>query len=164
MLAVHNTGWYCDLYLIATLLGTSFGRIDHLDWGTVSVYYLYFDMVVTPGRASGSSSVSYDLPPGEKRPMTESDSRKHLVGYRRVWERYFPWLVAVEGDRSVTGMMWNLCKRHKTNTVVSRVSTHGRSTTNPHFSPYWALAQCTGCLQCATIERVGLNYYGRGAC
>ena len=50
------------------------------------------------------------------------------------------------------------------NTVVSRVSAHGRSTINPHFSPYWALARCTGHLQYATIERGGVDYYGRGAC
>ena len=35
--------------------------------------------------------------------------------YRRVLERDFPWLVAVESDGSVTGMMCKLRKRHKTN-------------------------------------------------
>ena len=54
-------------------------------------------MAVTTGRASGNSSASYDLP-GEKRPRSESDSSKHLVEYRRMWERDFPWLVAVESD------------------------------------------------------------------
>ena len=29
-------------------------------------------------------------------------------------------------------------------TIVSRASAHGRSTINPHFSPYLALARCTG--------------------
>jgi hypothetical protein len=69
-------------------------------------------MAATPGRDLGSSSASYDLPPGEKRPRI--DSSKHLVGYRRSWENDFPWLVAVESDGSVTGMMCNLCKRHNT--------------------------------------------------
>ena len=78
-------------------------------------------MVVTPGRASDNSSASYDLPPGEKRPRTESDSSKHLVGYKRVWERDFPWLVDVESDGSVTGMMCNLCERHKTKTNITNL-------------------------------------------
>ena len=34
----------------------------------------------------------------------------------------------------------------------------------PFFSPYWALARCTGLLQCATIERGGVDSYGRGIC
>ena len=67
-----------------------------------------------PGRASGSSSASYNHPPGEKRPRIESDSSKHLVGYRRAWEKEFPWLVAVESGGTVTGMMCSVCKRHKT--------------------------------------------------
>ena len=72
-------------------------------------------MAVTPGRAGlRLTSTCYNLPPGEKRPRSESDSSKHLMGYRRVWERDFPWLVAVESDGSVTDMMCNLCKRHKT--------------------------------------------------
>ena len=53
----------------------------------------------------------------------------------------------------------------RTYTIVSQVSAHGCSTINPHFSPYWALARSTGRLQCATIEKGGIDYYyGRGAC
>ena len=59
---------------------------------------------------AGSSS----HPPGEKRPRIESNSSKHLMGYRRSWEKEFSWLVAVESDGTVTGMMCTLCKRHKT--------------------------------------------------
>ena len=44
----------------------------------------------------------------EKRSRT--DSSKHLIGYRRAWERQFPWLVAVENDGSVTGMMCSLLR------------------------------------------------------
>ena len=35
------------------------------------------------------------------------------VGYQRSWED-FPWLMAVESDSKVTGMLCNLCKRHNT--------------------------------------------------
>ena len=51
-------------------------------------------------------------------------------------------------------------------TVVSRARTHGRSTINPHFSPYWALAKCTGRLQCVNfeIDLDCINFYGRGTC
>ena len=52
--------------------------------------------------------------PRDKRPRIESDSSKHLVGYRRAWENEFSWLVAVESDGNVTGMLCTLCKKHKT--------------------------------------------------
>ena len=73
---------------------------DHFDQGTGSVTLTM----------AGSSS----HPPGEKRPRIESNSSKHLMGYRRSWEKEFSWLVAVESDGTVTGMMCTLCKRHKT--------------------------------------------------
>ena len=34
----------------------------------------------------------------------------------------------------------------------------------PLFFTYWALAWCTLRLQCVTIERGGVDYYGRGTC
>ena len=50
--------------------------------------------------------------------------------------------------------MWETCRILLSRiTVVSQVSAHGHSMINLHFSSYWALAQFTGCLQCATIER-----------
>ena len=44
-------------------------------------------------------------------------------------------------------------------TVVSWASAHGRSTINPHFSPYWALAWCTGHLQYVKIEISGVDLW-----
>ena len=44
-------------------------------------------------------------------------------------------------------------------TVVFRASAHGCSTINLHFSPYWALAWCTGHLLCVKIEIGGVDLW-----
>ena len=66
----------------------------------------------------------------EKRSRT--DSSKHLVGYRRAWESEFLWLVAVENDGSVTGMMCTLCKKYKTKSKYNQ-STVWSSTPRTYF-------------------------------
>ena len=49
-----------------------------------------------------------------KRPRLSQDTSKHLVGYGQLWENEFTWLIPVETDGLVTGILCRLCQRHKT--------------------------------------------------
>ena len=85
-------------------------------------------MAVAPGRASGSSS-DHDHPPGE------SDPRSNLIQASILLDtgdrgRKFTWLVAMESDGTITGMMCTLCKRHKTKNKY-------------HQSTVWSSTPCT---------------------
>ena len=53
-----------------------------------------------------------------------------------------------------------VCQYARGNTVVSRVSAHGRSTITPRFSVYWALTRDTGRLPCVKIEIGGADCVG----
>ena len=46
-----------------------------------------------------------------KQPRLSQDTSKYLVGYRQLWGSKFTWLIPVETDGLVTGM---LCQQYKT--------------------------------------------------
>ena len=56
-----------------------------------------------------------------------------------MWETEFPWLVAVESEGKVSGMICSICKRHKSK------NTYNQSTV-------WSLTPCT-CLCKDSIRR-----------
>ena len=64
-----------------------------------------------------------------KRPRLSQDTSKHLVGYRQLWESEFTWLIPVETDGLVTGMLCRLCQRHKTKNKYNH-------------SPVWSSTPC----------------------
>jgi hypothetical protein len=57
------------------------------------------------------------------------DISKHLVGYRQAWESDFPWLIPVESDGQVTGMLCTLYQRYKTKNKYNQ-------------SPVWSSTPC----------------------
>ena len=80
-------------------------------------------MACSDSEGGGSSSGQ------TKRPRLSQDTSKHLVGYRQLWESEFTWLIPVETDGLVTGMLCRLCQRHKTKNKYNH-------------SPVWSSTPC----------------------
>ena len=56
----------------------------------------------------------------------------------------------------VTGTWLTVCVQGKRPWALNYI--------NCHFSPYWAFAQCIGCLQCVKLKTGGTELYGSGTC
>ena len=51
----------------------------------------------------------------KKRKVGSNDATKHAMGYKTKWETDFPWLLPEKNSTGVvTGMLCQLCRRHKT--------------------------------------------------
>ena len=69
----------------------------------------------------------------------KSNRSKHVVGYKKQWEKEFSWLLCVYEGGNAIGMMCRLCKRHHTKNKYNQ-------------STVWSVTPCI-CVRKDSIRR-----------